>query len=209
MHKVDYYNEMFKAGKGEGWDNAPGKIIILNAFKDISAQLSKDTIILDVGCGTGYMLNMIQNTIQSNAIKLIGIDISEVAINIAKKRYPDIEFHLGDATHTFFEDKSIDVVISYGTYEHFDVPEDGIKEMARILKPWSVFLLMIPALGHYRKDRTDEGWYEDKTGQPQWNLFRETWELFFRKYKLKLSSVDKSIKHGAKNPGVFFFGNKM
>jgi len=67
---------------------------------------------------------------------------------------------------------------------------------------------MIPTLGVYRVDRQDEGWYEDLTGQPQWNLNRETWESYFSEYGLMLWETDSSQQFGALKPGVFYFGRK-
>jgi len=208
MDKVNYYNKIFKEGKDREWDKAPGKTVILNAIKDYN--LYENAVILDIGCATGYMLSLIFNTLSKNyKLMLIGIDISEVALNIAKQRYPNIKFIIGDGINLSFKDSCIDLSINYGTLEHFDNPEKGIKEIARVLRQSGLFLHMIPALGHYRKDRADEGWYGDKTGQPQWNFFRKTWERFFEKSGLQLNPMNNAIKYGAENPGCFFFGKKI
>lgn len=211
MNRNKYYDEMYLKGKGKEWDKAPGKEVIVNAFKGIVLpNLSEALYILDIGCGTGYLLSRIYNITQSKTAHLIGIDISSVAIKIAKKRYEQlgIVFKIEDGCSINLENESVDVAISYGTFEHFDNPDLGIKEMSRILKCGGYFLTMIPALGHYRKDREDEGWYPDKTGQLQWNLFRKTWEDFFVKSKLLLFPMESAKKYGAINPGVFFFGMK-
>lgn len=207
MNKSDYYNEIFRSGAGEEYDRSPGKEVLVNAFKDVSLVL-QHAVVIDIGCGTGYMLKLVYSVVAHDKTRFIGIDISEEAIKIAKQKYPNMEFYVKDGTCTNFEDSSVDIVVSYGAYEHFDKPEDGIKEMARILKPGGLFLLMIPALGHYRKDRNYEGWYEDKTGQPQWNYFRETWKCFFLKYRLELFPMDGVLKYGAKNSGCFFSGRR-
>jgi len=208
MDKIDYYNRMFRAGRDKEWDKAPGKTVLVNAFKELGEDVGFGTV-LDVGCGTGCLLSLIYDAVKKQGLKFFGIDISEAAINLAKGRYPAIRFRVEDGMDTSFKDESIGILTGYGVYEHFDNPEGGIKEIARILTPSGIFLLMIPALGHYRDDRNDEGWYEDKTGQPQWNFFRKTWEDFFNKYNLKLSSQEEALKYGAKNPGCFFFGRKI
>ncbi len=208
MNKVNYYNQQFISGKGEEWDKAPGKQVILNASGEFF-RFPKGAVVLDIGCGTGYLLNLISQKFNKDKnISFIGLDLSDKAIAIARERYRHLKFYVEDGNNTHFTATSIDAVISYGTLEHFDSPENGIKEIGRILKPSGIFLTMIPALGHYRDDRTDEGWYEDKTGQPQWNFLRQTWEGFFKKYKLSLLYLDTAKKYGAINPGCFFFGRK-
>ena len=71
--------------------------------------------------------------------------------------------------------EQFDLVLSYGSLEHIEDSERLFRVIARLLKPGGFFLFMIPALGHYRTDRTDEGWYEDldTNRQLQWNRRRK------------------------------------
>ena len=57
---------------------------------------SKNSLILDVGCGTGHHVN----AFNKKGIKTIGIDISPAMIKKAKKLYPDGDFRVGDALKT-------------------------------------------------------------------------------------------------------------
>ncbi len=68
---------------------------------------------------------------------------------------------------------------------------------------------MIPALGHCRKDRTDDGWCEGKTEQPQSNFVRETSEPFFQECGFELLPMSKAVKYEAKSPGCFFFRRRI
>lgn len=56
--------------------------------------------ILDLGCGTGYLTNLIAQT----GASVIGIDSSEEMIAKAKKEYPNIEFKNVSATEFKFDD---------------------------------------------------------------------------------------------------------
>ena len=207
--RLDYYNKFFEAHNDEQWDQAPGKDVFIQALKgwfedNVFGDRGK---VLDVGCGTGFLLNRIHHEVH-NSWKLAGIDFSEKAIERGKTLYPHIELHCGDATETDFQPDQFSLIISYGTIEHFLEPARGIRELSRLLAEGGRFLVMVPTLGVYRTDRNDEGWYEDLTGQPQWNLLRTTWEEYFLNTGLSLHPVDESVKYGALKPGVFYFGYK-
>lgn len=57
--------------------------------------------ILDLGCGTGYLTNLIA----ASGADVIGIDNSEAMIIKAKNTYPDIDFKGMSAEEFYFENK--------------------------------------------------------------------------------------------------------
>ena len=61
-----------------------------NLWFDIINPYNKETSVLDVGCGTGELLNMLK------ASRGVGIDNSETMIDIAKETAPSHEFHYAD-----------------------------------------------------------------------------------------------------------------
>lgn len=94
-------------------------------------------VALDYCCGNGEVaLEMAKR----GAKKVVGIDISEVAINNAQELaklqgVADIcEFKVMDAEHTEFSDNTFDVIHEYGALHHLDLPA-AFTELARILKP--------------------------------------------------------------------------
>lgn len=64
--------------------------------------------ILDIGCGKGKFTSAIKK-VYKNA-HILGIDISETAINAAKSRYPDIIFKTLDITKTPFNYSKYDCI---------------------------------------------------------------------------------------------------
>ncbi len=93
--------------------------------------------VLDYCCGNGEVaLEMARR----GAKKVVGIDISEVAVKnaqeLAKIRGVDsiCEFKVMDAEHTEFTDNSFDIIHEYGALHHLDLPL-AFAELARILKP--------------------------------------------------------------------------
>jgi SAM-dependent methyltransferase len=207
MRRRPYYENVFTTHSDAEWDAAPGKDVIVAALDSArrTRQLGDDERVVDIGSGTGFLLSRIHAEV-CRSWTLTGIDFSETALDRGRRSYPDLTLIRGDGATTEFTDAQFSVVVSYGSIEHFDSPERGILEVGRILQPGGRFFIMVPSLGYYREDRDDEGWYDDLTGQPQWNLTRPTWESYFSAAKLELGPPDAPRECGALKPQNFFFG---
>jgi len=95
--------------------------------------------VLEIGCGSGYGASLL-NTLGPKSY--VGLDVMEEQIALARKAYPQFEFHVQDATdlHSFAE-ASLDVVIIFGVLHHIPDWRKTIDEIARVLKPdGSLFL---------------------------------------------------------------------
>jgi len=93
----------------------------------------KDNDILEIGCGNGYggyLLN------QLGPKSYIGLDVMEEQIVIARRKYPQYQFIVQDATDlSQFADASKDVVIIFGVLHHIPEWRKVIDEIIRVLKP--------------------------------------------------------------------------
>lgn len=106
----DLVNKILSFGVDKKWRNEAVK----ESFKFLNQV---DIKILDVACGTGDMVkNWIENSNKYNKkIEIKGIDPSEEMLNIAKRKFPDIEFIQNYATELLFDNDNFDVVsISFG-----------------------------------------------------------------------------------------------
>jgi ubiquinone/menaquinone biosynthesis C-methylase UbiE len=95
------------------------------------------SVTLDYCCGNGEVaIEMAKR----GAKKVIGIDISEVAIQNAQQlaRFQGVsgicEFRVMDAEHTEFEGNSFDIIHEYGALHHLEL-KAAFAELSRILKP--------------------------------------------------------------------------
>jgi len=104
---------------------------------------SKKKNILDLGCGEGTRLSLIDGIDK----KLTGIDLSEIAIKKAKSRNPEINFIQGNIERLPFNDERFDFIYSAFVFEHLDRPEMVIKEALRTLKKGGTLLLIAPNYG--------------------------------------------------------------
>ena len=103
-------------------------------IKQISSFYKPNALILDVGCGTGALLEKLRQNF-SDAI-LHGIDISPKMVAIAKDRnIPNVELIEGDSESLPYDDTKFDVVTCCSSFHHYPNPEKAIAEFRRVTKP--------------------------------------------------------------------------
>jgi len=102
--------------------------------------------ILDIATGTGDLA--IKYAEETNASKIIGLDISEGMLSVARKKVAGTElerkvkFIKGDSEALPFEDNSFDAIsVSFGI-RNFENLEKGLSEIFRILKPKGLFIIL-------------------------------------------------------------------
>ena len=127
---------------GSGFDDLVGTTPFLinctHLYNHRLNQLTKTVLsrVLDMGCGSGVQ----SFYLGEHAKEVIGLDLSEQLIAIAKKRcaqYDHVRFQVGDACRLPYQDKSFDFIVSYGdVVSHIvDRYEQAISEMARVARP--------------------------------------------------------------------------
>lgn len=101
--------------------------------------------ILDIATGTG---DLAINLAQTDATKIIGLDISSGMLDIGKEKIKrknldsKIEMVLGDSENMPFEDNSFDAItVAFGV-RNFETLENGLKEILRVLKPGGAFVIL-------------------------------------------------------------------
>ena len=105
----------------------------------------EESTILDVGCGVGYGSNILAK----KAKRVVGLDISEEAINIARTKYgkrKNLVFLKADATKGLpFPDNHFSAVCCIEALEHFRNPIRVLNEIKRVLKPNGIAIITTPA----------------------------------------------------------------
>lgn len=98
--------------------------------------------ILDVGCGTGYLLRVLAGRCPE-ARKLAGIDPARSMVDVARRSSPDprIAVAVGTAEQIRYPDSTFDLVLSTTSFDHWASQEAGIRECARVLAPGGHLIL--------------------------------------------------------------------
>lgn len=130
--------------------------------------------ILDIACGEGYGSNILS----SYAKNVVGIDISDEAINHAKKKYKkdNLQFKQGSATFIDLPDTSIDIIVSFETIEHLKEHDEMLQQFKKVLKRDGILIISSP----------DKKNYSDKTGYANpfhlKELYKNEFESLIKKY---------------------------
>ena len=102
--------------------------------------LNKNNNILDAGCGTGGNFNFL-----SQFGKVVGIDISEYAINLAKQK-GILNIKKGSIDNIPYPDNSFDLITGFDVIGHKQVNEKkAIDEFYRVLKPGGLLMIRVAA----------------------------------------------------------------
>jgi len=100
--------------------------LLLSYLKNTQAK------ILDAGCGTGLVGEILNNNEFKN---LIGVDFSQEMLNIAMQKNVYQSLELVDLTKKLdYEDNLFDAVICAGTFTCGHVGPEALREMVRIIK---------------------------------------------------------------------------
>ncbi|MBK9096591.1 MAG: class I SAM-dependent methyltransferase [bacterium] len=123
---------------------------LLDSFAE---RFNKDSLICDAGCGpSGH----IGRYLFEKGINVVGVDISEKCVELAKLHNPEMSFKCADIGNMPFEDYAFDGIISY--YSIINTPKiyvgKLITEFRRVLKPNGYLLVAVKA-------GTFEGYIED------------------------------------------------
>jgi len=114
----------------------------------IIGPLSSSEKILDVGCGNGNLLEMINRA--SPRVQLVGLDFSPGLLKNARIRLKNkARLVNGDALALPFSNNEFDVVILSEVLEHLSNPSKGLAEAKRVLKKNGRFLLTFPNASSY------------------------------------------------------------
>ncbi|MBI2037829.1 MAG: class I SAM-dependent methyltransferase [Candidatus Magasanikbacteria bacterium] len=95
--------------------------------------------ILDVGCGTGAVLEQMA----SNNFLVSGIDMNDTALEYCRQKGFSVE--KGFADRMPYSAETFDIVFALDVLEHLDNPELAVKEVRRVLKPGGLFIVTVPA----------------------------------------------------------------
>lgn len=118
--------------------------------------------LLDVGCGNALLLEMIDARFPGK--RLAGVDLSDVALSLNRRRLPHMEFFAADLAKDSLS-SGFDVVVCSEVIEHLDDPRGAIAKLALACAPGGRVVVTCPTgrlypteryFGHVYHPRPDE-----------------------------------------------------
>jgi len=112
-------------------DFSDTRFCLWDVVRDFGKKFTKDSFVLDAGCGNGKNIKFFQNK-----TNIAGVDKSSSLVNLCQQKgYNVIQ---GDILQLPYENNTFDYIICIAVVHHLDSEEkriSAIKEMVRVLKP--------------------------------------------------------------------------
>jgi len=111
-------------------------------FLKICKNFSKDTKVLDIGCGTSDLIAELRN----RKCEVWGVDMDKNGINFAKK-YLKLKNVYAMSCDVFFKLPNLpkfDIITFFELFEHLDNPLDFIKNINQLLKDNGTIIMSTP-----------------------------------------------------------------
>lgn len=172
---------------------AQGNIVLEHLHRYLQAcEIAGGKVVLDIASGEGYGSSMLAN----KALKVIGVDISDEAVEHAKSRYTkdNLEYLVGSCASIPLPDASVDMIVSFETIEHHDQHEKMMQEFKRVLRPAGLVLISSPDKYHYSVVPEYSNPYHVK------ELFEEEFKQLLGNYFENISYFGQRIVYGS---GIF------
>jgi arsenite methyltransferase len=167
------FNRWATEGKGQGMEHEhmPITLPMLEQMK-----LRPDESVLDVGCGSGWLVRLIARLVPEGSVA--GIDVSDEMIRQAREAAAGqerVRFEVGTADHIPFPDASFSRVVSIESAYYWSDPAAGIREIFRVTAPGGSAWILI---NYYRDNPECHQW--GPLLPPTHLLSAEEWERLFR-----------------------------
>jgi 2-polyprenyl-3-methyl-5-hydroxy-6-metoxy-1,4-benzoquinol methylase len=117
-----------------------GNLEINLQFLDESDLLRAPMKVIELGCGTGSLCE----ALHQKGIAIAGCDVSPVAIDHGREKYPHLHLSVVNAEQLPWENETFDAVLSFDVLEHLFNPDKHLEEIRRILKPGGYYLFQTP-----------------------------------------------------------------
>lgn len=136
---ADYYNKTATGWSEEFLNDRKESEILKKFYRCFSLAGTETPRILDIGCGAGYDAKILNRL----GAKVLGIDISDKLIEIAKKKVATCRFVVGDITESMTELGSFDGISCLATLIHVDIQrmKQTFDNMANVLKKGGLLLV--------------------------------------------------------------------
>jgi ubiquinone/menaquinone biosynthesis C-methylase UbiE len=108
------------------------------------AGVAPGQAVLDVACGTGIVARTVAD-MQRGRGRVVGLDLNEAMLDVARRVRPEIEWRQGDAAHLPFADGTFDVALCQMAFMFFPDRTRVLREMARVVTAAGTVAFSVPS----------------------------------------------------------------
>lgn len=162
------------------------KNLDLNVKEELELKNLKEGKFLDLGTGPGTQAMQLVNL----GFDAIGSDLSQSAVEKAKKLYPKVSYVVDDILNSKFIDDEFDFILDRGVFHIFDQEKLPLylAQIKRILKKNGILFLKCMSIDEKNLDGKGPYLYSKK-------MVKELFENDF-----KIESIKNSVYYGTINP---------
>jgi SAM-dependent methyltransferase len=135
------YDEFADVGERHWWFVARRRVIHAVIAASVPAASPDERAVLDVGCGTGEMLEML-----GEFGRVRGLDFSERAVEYCKERLgASVDVAVGRIPEDIPTSGDLGLVTAFDVIEHLDDAVGGLRTMYQGLEPGGWLVVTVPA----------------------------------------------------------------
>ena len=189
-------------------------------LESFEKYITKDSCILDVGCGYGRTLDELYRNGYQN---LIGIDFSSGMITRGKRQFPYLDLRIKEDDKIALPDASVDAVILFAVLTCIRTNEEQeqlVSEIKRVLKPQGILYVNDFLLNTDERNLSRYEQFKDIYGVygvfelPEGAVCRHHDEAWIRQLlkgfcRVEYSRVTRTTMNGHKSNGFYFLGEKL
>lgn len=118
---------------------------------------------LNIGCGEGDMISYLYH---ENALgAMVAVDLKREKLAYAKKYHPFCEYLQADVNKLNFKSDAFDYIIATEIIEHLPDPANAMKEISRVAKDKSYFIISVPYEPFFHWGNLLRGKYWNRRGR--------------------------------------------
>jgi SAM-dependent methyltransferase len=110
-------------------------------FLEAAGALTPGTEVLEIGTGTGGMLNALLR----RGLRARGVEINPALIADSRKWYGELPVQMVTDVTLPFQDAAFDLVLSFDVLEHIRNSDAHLTEVSRVLRPGGRYLIQTPS----------------------------------------------------------------
>ncbi|MCE2855651.1 MAG: class I SAM-dependent methyltransferase [Ilumatobacteraceae bacterium] len=121
--------------------------------------------VLDIGCGEGQL----SRVMRESEAEVVGVEVTTAQLDIASRRGGGARYVQASSDGLPFSAASFDTAVVCLVFEHVDLLEESIAEVARVLEPGGRFCFF---LNHPLLQTPGSGWIDDHIIDPPEQYWR-------------------------------------